>query len=180
MSHLARYLVGAIGGALLLYLLAFDGPDLSPYRDPIIVSHRDLVRGEPDTVVRFVDRLVNARPAPIVVEVALGSGVPDIQRFCAPSVVSAIDTAAPAPADTMLLLRSVVWRRGWFLQPDRVTAIGPTSVGDLERAEYRMRGGSLRASGDSLIARTPRLGLAKQLLEAGVYAGIGYAVGKVF
>lgn len=185
MSRAILYgLAGLAAGFLAAYILQPE-PDLSPYQDPVVVSHRDITRNEPDTTFTFVVRMTHTAPAPIVREVSPQAGTPDVSAFCRAAVEQALaavvpDSTPPAPSDTSLLLRSVSYDRGWFLGPDRVTVLGPTSVGDLYRAEYRMRGGGLRVHADSLVVRTSRFGLAQDLIEIAVPLAVGYGLGRLF
>ncbi len=85
-----------------------------------------------------------------------------------------------APADTVYLLRSIVHHPSWFLGRDAITVYGPTSVGDLREMRFTSYPGWSLRTDPEVIFREPRFGFFRQLLEAGVFIGSGYLIGKVF
>jgi hypothetical protein len=172
------YLLWAVAGALALYLLQRDPP--APDYPSVIVHREAIERTEPDTVVRTVEKLRYIVQSPDRVAVAPGGATGTVAAFCAPSiVVAAGDTAArPAPR---LLLRSGAFQKGLWLARDRLTLTGPTSYGDLVQGTWATRGSfNFVVAGDSVLVRRDRWAFPKQLLQVGVWAGLGYGVGRLF
>lgn len=178
MKTLAALAAAAIAGAVALWAVAW--PEEVVRYERVEVPVERIVEREPDTVVRWRDRIVHVTPDPVQIAVAPGGAAPDVTRFCAPSVLEATtDTVTPAP-DPQLLLRSVVHRPGWFFQRDQLLLTGPTSYGDLVAQDFLVRPGfSARAVGDSVIVRYPRTGLAREALELGVPLLVGLGIGAL-
>ena len=90
------------------------------------------------------------------------------------------DTVRIAP-DPRLLIRSLSLNEEWFFRGDELTVTGPLSTGDLRQVSYRTRGDvSARAHGDSLIVRSSRWGLLKDLLTASSWTTAGRLSCKVW
>lgn len=166
-------LASAIAGAAALYLVAWPGEVVRYERVEVPVER--IIEREPDTVIRWVERIRVVTPDPVQIAVApLGAG-PQVASFCMPSVRAATGDTATAAPDPQLLLRSVVHDPGWWWQRDRLTLVGPTSYGDLLAADYAVRPGwSARVSGDSVLVRYPRMGLVRELLEVVVPLAVGW------
>lgn len=147
---------------------------------PEVIVHRAAIEAlEPDTVVRWRERIVTRIVQPDQVAEAPGAAVSDVAAFCADTVVQivevpgGVDTVRVAP-DPRLLLRSFSLDEGWFLRSDRLIATGPTSTGDLRQFTYTTRGSvSGRVSGDSLIVRSDRWAFLKDMLQASAWASAG-------
>lgn len=165
-------------GALVAWVL-HPGPQ-TLQGPPVVTTVERVVREEPDTVVRWRERVVYRTPEPIVREIAVNGALPDVANFCGAAGWTS-DTTVVVRRDTVLLLRSVTTDPGWFLRPDRIAFVGPRSDGALAREEFIARPGwSARVHGDSVIVRSPRFGLLKQLAEAAVFVGAGWVVGRAF
>lgn len=184
LRNISRFVTVGTPPAIALFLgvvLARScAPAPAPTHSVTFVPETVLVRGEPDTVVKWRERIVTVVQPAIVREVAPDAGIVDVTRFCAETdaAIARADTTAPA-LPPVLLLRSAEVDPGYFLRKDRLTFIGPVSNGDLARSEYMARQGwSARVNGDSVIVRSPRFGLLKEIGEAGVWAGIGYLIGR--
>lgn len=191
MKRLAPYLAGGVIALLLAFVVRPAPKEESNL--PAIVTITRLVRGEPDTAWRFRDRISYVKAKPVITESAPGGGVPNINDFCtaagwapAPATAEADSglSAPPQPAPPQLLLRSVETSTPFprLLRKERVTAIGPMAGGagggSLERREYNVRAGSsIRTNGDSLIVRSPRFGMVKDLLELVMWIGTGVVFG---
>ena len=179
------YLLLPALGALAYYVL-FSPTEPTVYRD-VIVSVHEIEANEPDTVVRWRERIRWRTPEPEVAAHAPGGATGDVAAFCAPDTVLRIDTL-PGRTDTIwvqpdprLLIRSFSLDEAWFFRSDRLTVTGPMSTGDLWQMNYRTRGDvSARAHADSLIVRTDRWWWLKDAAEAGVWILGGYAIGRVF
>jgi len=166
-----------VGGLLALILR----PSVDPIGYPEIIVHE--IRGEPDTVRTFVDRIVYRNRAPDLVVTQPGGGEDVVEDFCHPDtvlqVVAGTDTLW-LPTDTVLLLRSVDTSEPWFFGRTDITVWGPNSVGDLQELRYRSwPGWSLRTHPD-LLFREPRLGWIKPIIEYGSVAGLVYMLTRIF
>ena len=142
-----------------------------------------------DTIVTFRERIVYRTVAPTVVAVADSGGVPDVLTFCAGSIDRAVRDAsadsvpaggvAPAAAPS-LLLRSARVDAGWFFSADELVLTGPRSDGSLWQGTYAVRDGwQAHVRGPEVLVQSPRSALLRELLEAAVYTGAGYAVGRL-
>jgi len=178
-------MVRYIGIAVISMFVAIVGYKLiAPTPEPVTYTEFrvDTIYGEPDTVRTFVDRIVYRDREPEVIVEQPGGGEDVVEDFCHPDTVIQVvegDTIW-TPADTVYLLRSVVDHPGWFLQRDQITVYGPTSVGDLREMRFRSYPGWSLRTDPEVLFREPRFGLVRQLIEAGIYIGIGYLGGKVF
>lgn len=173
MSRLLDLLLPALIGALVMYVVSPSEPVSYP---EVIVPAARIIEREPDTVRTFIDRVIYRTIPPVQAATAPAAAQDDVARFCAPTVAMVSDTLSPPP---MLLLRSVAHSPGWFWQRDKLFLSGPTSYGDLNAYDYRVRPGfSVRAIGDSLLVQYPRTSLFREILEVAIPFGIGYAVGR--
>jgi len=178
------YLLLPLAGALAYYVL-FSPTEPTIYRD-VVVTVRQIEANEPDTVVRWRDRIRWRTPEPEVAAHAPGGAVTDVAAFCAPDTVLRVDTL-PGRVDTVrvqpdprLLIRSFSLDEGWFFRSDRLTVTGPMNTGDLWQMTYRTRGDvSARAHADSLIVRSDRWWWVKDGTEAAAWTGFGYLLAKV-
>ena len=163
-----------VGGLLALILR----PSVDPIAYPEIIVHE--IRGEPDTVRTFVDRIVFRDRKPDLVVTQPSGGEDVVSDFCHPDtveVVAGTDTLW-LPTDTVFLMRSVDTSEPWFFGRSDVTVWGPNSVGDLQELRYRSwPGWSLRTHPD-LIFREPRLGWIKPIIEYGSVATFFYFLGS--
>ena len=125
-------IVGAVVGMLLFGILRPDG--VFPDYDRIIVHE---IKGEPDTVRTFVDRIVYRDRQPEVVVTQPGGGIEIVEQFCRDTlVITATDTVVVRVTPTFLM-RSVATDAGWFWQKDRVRLYGPVNTtGDLLEIRY--------------------------------------------
>lgn len=175
MTRTLQLLAAAVAGAAGLWALAW--PEEVVRYERVEVPVERIIEREPDTVVRWVERIRVVTPEPVQIAVAVGGGAPEVARFCRPAVLEAVsDTVTPIP-ERQLLLRSVVHDPGWFFARDQLLLTGPTSHGDLVAADYLVRPGfSARTVGDSVVVRYPRAGLAREVVELGVAALVGYGL----
>jgi hypothetical protein len=156
------------------------GPEpLTVYRN-VEVPVEVIVEAEPDTVVRWRERIVYRTVEPERVATATGGGQADVEAFCPEPAAPVQVGEAPQPIvlpPPVLLLRSVRTDPGGLLRRDRVTFVGPTSRGDLLELSYLARPGwSARTSGDSLIVRSPRWQVVEDVGIVGGLLGAGYAL----
>ena len=179
LARLAPYAFGSIIGALLLFRFA-PTPEL-PYTQ-LIVPARQITRLEPDTIVRWRDRIVYRTVPPETTAEAPGAAADVVAAFCRPDTVrvpssATTDTLWLNPA--MVLLRSgSLDQRRWF-RPDALTLTGVENTGDLRQWRYTTRGDvDFSTIGSGVLVRSPRWGIAGDLLEAGVWFGLGYLVGR--
>jgi hypothetical protein len=169
-------------GALAFWALV-PSPEPVRYRDVIVTPER-IIEQEPDTVVRWRERVVTRVLEPEVVATAPEAGKADVARFCAAEVERAmpsdglrVSLSVPEP---QALLRSVQVDPGYFLSPDKVVLTGPLSTGDLRAWDFTTRTGwSARVSGDSVIFRQPRFQVLKDIGEMLVPFALGIGVGHV-
>lgn len=142
-----------------------------------------------DTIVQWQERIVYRTVQPTVVAVADSGGVPDVLAFCAESVERAARDARadtdpasgrqPAPPPS-LLLRSARVDAGWFFASDELVLTGPRSDGSLWQGTFEVRDGwQAHVRGGEVLVQSPRGGLARELLEAAVWAGAGYFAGRL-
>ena len=175
MDKVLYAIVGAVVGMLLFGILRPDG--VFPDYDRIIVHE---IKGEPDTVRTFVDRIVYRDRKPEVVVTQPGGGEDVVQDFCHPDTVEVVvgtDTLWLA-SDTVFLMRSVDTSEPWFFGRTDITVWGPNSVGDLQELRFRSwPGWSLRTHPD-LLFREPRLGWIKPIIEYGSVATVFYFLGS--
>lgn len=182
-------LAGAVIAVVLWRMLApAPAPDIR-YRTAF-VPKEVLVAGEPDTVVKFVERIVWRTAPPEQVAVAPDAALPDVAAFCGaagwvqqPAEPSAgLDSVPPGqtmgpPLPRVLLLRSFDYQDG------ELTLWGPRSDGDLWRGDYRV-GRRFRGTvaGDSVFIQADRYGHWKTFGERALWmaggAALGYAVSQ--
>lgn len=169
---LAAFVAGGVA------VLLFARPDPEVIYDLVEVPVERIVEREPDTVVRFVDRIRYVTPDPVQIAVAPLGAATQVASFCAPSVLTAAaDTVTDRPPE-QLLLRSVVHDPGWWFSKDRLTLTGPTSYGDLQAIDVDVRPGfTVRTVGDSVLVRYPRTGFAREAVEVGGPLLLGLLVG---
>jgi len=175
----ARFVWALVGGLAVLVLLPRPEPRID--FDRVIVHREAIERLEPDTVVRFVERIRWLTPPPISIAVAPGGGAEDVQAFCRPAL--ALERGDSTPQAPTLLLRSGSLERGWPLigGPDELRLTGPTSTGDLTSRLYRTRGSvSFVTVGDSVIVRSDRWARAKDVLTAAGLLLLGRETGRIF
>ena len=171
-------------GIISLFLGVIGYHLLAPTPDPIIYREVivDTIYGEPDTVRTFVDRIVYVEKEPELIVTDPDGGEDLVEDFCHPDTVLEVvegDTVY-LPQDTVYLVRSVVHKPGWLLGRDQITFYGPTSVGSLQEVRFKSYGGWSFRSDPEILFREPRFGFLRQVVEAGVYIGLGYLGGKVF
>lgn len=165
------------GAVVLLLLLPRLGDEDTLYRN-VIVPVKVIERREPDTVLRWRDRIVERTVAPQAVATAPGGAQPTVDAFCAADTVYGTDTVIVV-RDPVALIRSGTLEQRRFFRPDRLILTGPLSNGDLRQWNYVTRGNlSFVANGDSVIVRDARWGLIGDVLEAGLYVGIGFLLGR--
>lgn len=178
----------AIGLALGLLLMRFLAGDPEPqvrYRT-VVVPESVIVAQEPDTVVRFVERIRYREVEPEQVATAPKAALPDVAAFCSAAgwveASAGVDSVPPGqpvgpPVPPMLLLRSFAYDDG------ALTLWGPRSDGELWRGDYQV-GRKFRGTvqGDGVFIQADRLDRWKQLGERALWVGagaaIGYAVGQ--
>lgn len=174
-------IVYALAGALVVFLVGLlwlSGQEPEVYREIVVKE----IRGEPDTIRTFVDRVVYREVEPEIIIREPEGGRETQEAFCEPDTVIQIiegDTVW-LPQDTVFLVRSVDHRPGWFLQKDQVILFGPTSIGDLSEVRFKAYPGWSVRTHPEMIIREPRIGIFREILEAGVYGLAGYALGKAF
>jgi len=177
MRPLIYAVAGLIAGALLFYIF-FPIPDPVEYTNVVVRE----IKGEPDTVRTIVDRIVYREREPDLTVTQPGGGQDVVNDFCRPDTVVQVTQGDTVwvQADTVYLLRSVVNHPGWFLQRDQIITVGPTSAGDLREMRFRSYPGWSIRTAPEVLFREPRFGLVRQLLEAGIYVGLGYTIGRIF
>ena len=172
-----------IVGAAAFYTLS-PAPQEIVY--PEVIVHRAAIEAlEPDTVVRWRERIVTRIVQPEQVATAPGGAESDVAAFCADTVVRVdtlpgrVDTVRVAP-NPRLLIRSFSLDESWFFRSDHLTITGPLSTGALQQFSYRTRGGvSARTHGDSLIVRSSRWALLKDALQCSACASVGWATCRI-
>lgn len=176
-QRLAMFVIGLVVGVLFVWL--FSGPDIPRERE-VLVPVRVVEQREPDTVVRWRERIVTRVVRADQVQTAQGGAVDVVERFCARDTVYLEGRSLEVPRDTVALLRSGSLRQGRFFRGDLLTLTGPISTGDLRQLDYRTRGDvSWVVRGDSVIVRSARWALVGDLAEAGVWVGLGYLLGRL-
>lgn len=185
MSELGGRLGWALVGALLWYALA-PGAELVDDPRPVFVERTHIVEQEPDTVVRFIDRIVYVTAPMVRHEIALGGAALEVAEFCRPSVtrsVSGDSTQSVSPPAPQLLIRSVVFREPGLFRPlerARAQFTGVTSHGDLELQEYLVRGSfEARAGpGTDITVRYGRVALLRDVFEGGSQLWAVFSIGR--
>lgn len=137
-----------------------------------------------DTVIHWREKIVYRTAKPVTVATSEGGARSDVERFCSQQVDTVriegairVDSVYPA----VLLLRSVRTDPGWFGQADQVVFTGPLGNGDLRQLTYNVRPGwQGHVLADSMLVQSPRWWLLREGLEAGVFVGLGYLIGRVF
>ena len=171
-------------GALVYYVM-FAPTEPVVFRD-VIVSVHEIEANEPDTVVKWRERIRWLTPEPEVAAHAPGGAETDVAAFCAPDTILRVDTL-PGRVDTIwvapdprLLIRSFSLDEAWFFRSDRLTVTGPMNTGDLWQKSYSTRGDvSARAHENALIVRSDRWWWLKDALECSACASVGYATCRV-
>ena len=179
------YLVLPLLGAALFYVLS-PGVDPVIYREVIVPAAR-ILEQEPDTVIRWRERIVTVEVQPEVVATAPLGALDDLAAFCAPSMLPPAQTTSlpsvvtEAARDTVSVGRSVVHKDGWFWFKDDLTVTALTNYGDLRAEHYRVRDGfSVRFGPNPSTVRSPRFGLLKELVELAVPFVVGRGSCRVF
>jgi hypothetical protein len=183
MKAFASPILWLIIGAAAFYALS-PGPREIIY--PEVIVHRSVIEAqEPDTVMRWRERIVTRIVQAEQVATAPGGAESDVGAFCADTIIrvdtvqGGVDTVRVAP-DPRLLIRSFSLDESWFFRSDHLTVTGPLSSGDLRQFNYRTRGDvSARANGDSLIIRSDRWAFLKDALQCSACASVGYATCKI-
>lgn len=154
-----------------------SAPDPPPVYREVEVPVERIIEREPDTVVRWRERLVVQTVTPRQIATAPGGAADHVSAFCRPQVLTVTDTLA-APPPPVILMRSVTTSNAWPLQRQNVLVTGVTSYGDLSAADFRVRPGwSVRTVGDSLLMREPRLGWWRDVVYTLAVGAIGYTLG---
>jgi len=147
-------------------------PDPPVRYERVEVPKEVIIEQEPDTVVRWRERVVYRTPEPTQIAVAVDAAIPAVESFCRPVATMHTDTVV---VDPQVLLRSVTTNPGWFLADDDITMIGVSNTGALKAFHYSVRPGwSARTVGDSLLVRSPRFGVARPLLELTAAGAAGW------
>ena len=180
------------GIALLAAALAWNlKPTPPPQYREVVVHDTIITQSEPDTVVRWRERVVTriVRPESEATSESGGEGIRD--AFCAPDTIIQVDTLAgdtvyvvnrnAGPSTTPIwLLRSVTTQPAWFFGSDQIQLTGPLSTGGLKQATYRVRPGwSAIVHADSLIVRSPRWGILRPIAELFLAGTAGYLIGRI-
>ena len=158
-----------------------------PVYQRVEVPVERIIEREPDTIIRWRDRIVTVAAEPEIVATAEGGAEAEVEAFCEP--VRVVDTVRVVGVDTVrvvdtipdprLLLRSVSHSPGWWWAKDELLLTGPTSSGDLLAFDYRVRPGfTVRTSGDSLLVRYPRTSVLREVVEFGVPVLVGFFAGR--
>lgn len=178
MTRTLQLLAAVVAGAAGLWALAW--PEEVVRYERVEVPVERIIEREPDTIVRWVERIRVVTPDPVQIAVAVGGGAPEVARFCRPAVLDAVSDTVTAAPDPQLLLRSVVHDPGWFFARDRLLLTGPTSYGDLVAADYLVRPGfSARTVGDSVVVRYPRAALLREVAEPAVWITLGIGLARL-
>lgn len=179
-------------------LIRPDIPDAPEYSD-VIVEPAQLAVGEPDTVVKFIERIRNPVVEPRQVARAPQAGVPDVSAFCSaagwtpdepipvrPNLAGADNDAPPertsdlaTPArDPRLLVSS------WSHDGRTLKVWGPLSTGDKAQLTYDVRTPyTATVHGERMLVQRERLSLPPPLRDALWFAGgaaAGYTLASVF
>lgn len=181
MSNLHRLAFGLLAVAIAVgFFLGRRGEPPVRYRD-VVVTDTLILRGEPDTIVRFVERIVYRTVQAEQQAVAPRAALPDVASFCSAAgwSLQVADTSSSSPDSlphtapaSVLLLRSFSYDDG------DLTLIGPRSNGDLWRGDYRVgRRFQGRVMGDSVFVQTDRWSGARTWIERALWVGGGVAAG---
>lgn len=179
------WIILPLAGAGLFYVLS-PGYDPVIYREVIVPAAR-ILEQEPDTVVKWRERIVTVEVQPEQIATAPLGGMNDLAAFCAPSMLP-LPVPPPGPSvvteavrDTASAGRSVVHSDGWFWFKDDLTVTAFTNYGDLRAEHYRVRDGfSVRFGPTPSTVRSPRFGLVKEFLEVIIPFAAGRGSCKVF
>lgn len=166
---LAGRLAWAVFGALLLYGLLPAAPE--PAYDRVIVPTRAIEVREVPGEIRWRDRIVYRFVPAAQTAVAPAGGWEEVQTFCRPVVLlERGDTSTSALRRE--LVRSVTYSAPWVpLGSGRLFLSSVANDGDLLGRDYRVRGDFGIRAADSLLVRTPRLGLAKEAARGVLWYG---------
>ena len=157
-------IVAFLAGCTLMYV---NGPDNFVEYPHVIVSKRDIIQREVDTIQTFVERLVYVFPNPIQIAVAPGGAQEQVQSFCKPLTIVQTDTVGQT-VDPELLLRSVDIDRRWAWRRDHLFLTGVRNNGDLVGMDWRVRGDvEIRAAGNGVNVQYPRTSLLYDIWEGG-------------
>lgn len=180
-----KRLLLAAGLGLALGLLVMWGlrPDPEVRYRNVEVPVEVLVKSEPDTIIRWQERIITREVEAEQVATAPAAALPDVSGFCgaagwlAPGTVAdSLPTPAVPPysSDPRLLIRSFAFRDG------ELQAWGPRSDGDLWSGRYRVSAPfEARVSGDSLFVTTDRWAGLKEWGGRALWAGAGAVAGYV-
>jgi len=154
----------AVAGLLVGYVI-FGGADFISYPE-VIVPARVILDMEPDTVVRFVDRIRYITVEPARIATAPAGALADLNTFCA------TPQRQPEPQpEPLALMRSFTLEPGWFTQKDRLTVTTMTNAGDLNATDFNVRSGAgLTATVGTAIVplvQYPRYALFREFAEIG-------------
>lgn len=158
----------AVAGLLVGYVL-FGGADFISYPE-VIVPARVILEMEPDTVVRFVDRIRYITVEPARIATAPAGALADLNTFCATPQPQTERQPEPQP-EPLALMRSFTLEPGWFTQKDRLTVTTMTNAGDLSATDFNVRSGAgLTATVGTAIVplvKYPRHAIFREFAEIG-------------
>lgn len=167
----------AIGAAIAWGL---KGPQEVVRYERVEVPVERIIEQEPDTVIRWRERLVIRTVEPTQIATATGGAMDQVTQFCRPQVLTRTDTVVEQ-VDPMLLLRSISVNDAWFGGKDRVSVTGPTNYGDLVEIYFHANPGwSARTVADSVLIREDRWYWLQRTAEILGPALVGYGFGKIF
>lgn len=171
-----RYVLGAVVGALLAYLLFPSDPIV--FTEVVVPAPRILER-EPEVRQTIVERIRFVTIEPRQAARAPGGAVDFVSSFCRPTVVAAsgssIEREEPAT-----LIRSLVHRPSRIpFRRDELELFGVTSLGDLTDSFYDVRPGfTVVSGGPTIVVRYPRAAVLVELLELGIPLAAGFFGGR--
>lgn len=166
---LARYLIGAIVGVALAFIVASPAQPVT--FDRVVVPPQRIVELEPParppTIIERV-RFITIQPRQVAT--APGGAAPEVSAFCRPVVLEARgeDSVQESTHTPVLVLRSGSYDRSWWnpLSKGELALTGFTNLGDLQRSTYSTRSSfDFRTSGDSVIVRQGRGALVGDVVD---------------
>lgn len=168
----------AVLGAVALYALTPYRPD--PHTDRIVVPARAIEVREVPGEVRWRDRIVYRYVPADLTSLAPDGARLTVESFCAPTIAFARGDTTPQPRTE--LIRSVTHRSAWLpLMRGELLVTSASSAGDLLARDFRVRDDFGVGTGDSVLVRYPRLGLAKEVTRGAAWGVVFislYELGK--
>lgn len=154
------------------------GPTPEPEFHEIRVPVRVLVKSEPDTIVKWREKIVYRTVKPTQVVTADSGAAATVDKFC--RAAEPRDSAGSRTDPTPSSAAPALIRSGSF-KNNRLTLFEAVANGDLRRSEYRTHSPFTFAERDGgILVQSPRMWWIKPLIRDAVLVGVGYGAGKVF